>query len=151
MKEPAAPKQKYVTINVDSSFNPGKQTGGYGIWISHSNFTIKKWGQLKGIITDANEAEIKGLANALYYLHQKKLFDHTVVINCDNSTVRNLVNREIVNDRFYTEGRAVLAYKKYYPKMYAKNIKGHVAGGPGRNYVNNWCDTHSRAYLSGGK
>lgn len=137
----------FITINSDASYFQSKQEGGFGIWIKSDAFTIKVSGKFKGKILDANEAELKALINGFHLLENKNLYDKTVVINCDNMTVRNIVNHRRIPKRFISEGTMLIELCKKYKTVYAKRIKGHRSDYNSRQYVNNWCDRASRQHL----
>lgn len=135
-----------VTINTDASFDPILCTGGYGVWIKSDFFTIKRWGQFKGVITDSNEAEIKGIVNALALLKKNTRKFKLVVINCDNKTAREIIIRRKYNERFRVESEKLLEFLKDYEVVKVKSIRGHKSSYNARQYVNNWCDMNSREY-----
>lgn len=139
--------KEYVTINTDASYDHNGN-GGYGIWIKSNFFTIKKEGKFNTPITDSNEAEIKALVNALYILSKNDQKFKVAVINCDNAVVRQIVNQHKIPNRFKKEGEQLLTYLQDYKISYAKVIKGHLSKTKwkSRNFVNNWCDKHSRTY-----
>lgn len=143
--------KKYITINTDASFLMSKNIGGFGIWIKCDHFTIKESGTFKNSISDSNEAELKALINAIHIINKRKMFDHTLVINCDNQTVRQIINKGIAPKRFLIEIEMLKDLIKPYSEVYAKKIKGHCRGKNARQYVNNWCDTSSRKYLKNAK
>lgn len=134
---------KLVTINTDASWDQ-KETAGFGIWIKSSFWTIKRWGKFKGPVVDSNEAEIKALVNAFYFLSERTEEFDTVVVNCDNKAARDIINKGKISKRFKKEGTQLKNYCKQYKKVYAKDIKGHQKSHNSRQYVNNWCDEYSR-------
>lgn len=138
----------FTTINTDASYNHNKKIGGYGIWIKNDDFNIKVSGQFKSEVNDSNESEIKALINAFYLLENKNVFDNIIVVNCDNSVVRGIVNNNVISERFKNEGKLLIEFIKKYKKVYAKNIKGHKSNFNKRQFVNNWCDKASRQYIN---
>jgi len=140
------PDEKYITVNTDASFSMVKGMGGFGIWIKCSSFTIKKAGQFAGAISDSNEAELKALINAVHLIKDRMLYDHILVVNCDNKTVRDIINKGIKTKRLSQEVELLNELVKPYKQVYAKTIRGHKKSHNERQYVNNWCDKASREY-----
>ena len=143
------PNDKILTINCDASWNPNKSIGGWAFWISHSSGRFKRWGEFKNPVTDSNEAEIKACCNALYFVMSGNNFNalKLIIINCDNSVVRDIINKKKINDRYKAEGNKLLDLCSKYELVIAKVIKGHKTNYNPRQYVNNWCDEYSRKYL----
>ena len=135
-----------VTINTDASYDPIKKVGGWGCWIKSDFFTIKEGGKFRLPINDSNEAEIKALINGFDLLKKQQVEFKVVVINCDNKTVRDIVNMWKIPERFTVEGNILLKLVMSYPVCYAKEIKSHTKKDTARHWVNNWCDTVARNF-----
>jgi ribonuclease HI len=146
MSKARFPSTEIVTINTDASFDPKANTGGFGIWIKSDFFTIKKWGQFKGEVTDANEAEIKAVVNAFYILSKNTRKFSLVVVNTDNKTVQDIAVKKRLNERFKDEGAKLLEYISEYKVVRVKHVRGHQRSTNARQFVNNWCDEASRKY-----
>ena len=135
----------YCTVNSDSSIKGN--VAGYAFWIVSDGIVVKGYGRFKGEISDSNEAEMKGVINALEVSKRCNLMGKIVVVNVDNSTTRDCINGKITSIRNETlEGvREILCSRlKEFTKTYAKEIKGHSNKRSARHHVNRWCDDYSR-------
>lgn len=143
------PASQSITINCDASYSPLLMKGGWACWISFPEGKIRASGVFKTTISDANEAEIKSLCNALEIIERKfKERDLKLLfINCDNQTTRHIVKTRKIREKFEVESKLLLKYLERYELVITKTIKGHQRGDSPRQFVNNWCDQNSRNYL----
>ena len=146
------PGEETLTISCDASFHPKLKKGGYAFWISHYQGSIKRSGTFHEPLLDATEAEIKAVCNAFHFIESK--FGRTiklVFVNCDNATVRSIIKGKKFSNRYKAVSKTLTKYVRKYELVIAKHINGHRPGYNSRQYVNNWCDEHSRNYLKRSK
>lgn len=136
----------YLTINTDASFHPQSSSGGYGYIITHTEGRLYGKGKFEFEVTDSNECEFLALLNALKHLTSLSLSYDVVVINCDNETVRRVVNKATPHPKFREVSESILQLTSTFPKCYAKHIKGHINSKAPRHRANNWCDRASKDY-----
>ena len=138
-----------ITINSDASFHHKMQKGGWACWVSYDNGKIQKSGTFKEPLHNSTDAEIKAVVNAFFYVEKilKNKDIKMVVVNCDNQTVRTIITKREIISSCKESSKALVDYVHKYECVIAKHIKGHQPAYNSRQYVNNWCDVHSRNYL----
>ena len=136
--------KKYCTINSDAGHLPDHNIGSHAYWVKWDNLLLKDSDLIPGNPSNSTVAECYGIYKAIVDLKQHNLTsDYIVVINCDNSTVRQIINTrkaETKNDEINKMGELLLKHLKHYKRFYAKKIRGHTRKKESRNWVNSWCD-----------
>jgi ribonuclease HI len=141
----------FCTINVDASFDHKIKKGSFACLIVSDDLIIKAASSFREPCLDSNEAEIKGLINSLHLLIKSRFNPTTVVINCDNSTVRGIVSQKIkVNKKYEHLASYITQQMECFITCYPKIIKGHQHGKNGRQRCNNWCDAKAKEVLRKG-
>lgn len=149
-----------ITINTDASFCPDTLVGGYAFWITTDLGRYKRYGSIKDTSRDSTEAEMKAIANALYYLNTLNFVNiDSIYINTDSMCAIDYIQGGIQN----LHGKSILT--KYIIKMMydivrksninlnrtnllsifkLRHVKAHHYTGSTRSYVNDWCDLHAK-------
>jgi len=135
-----------ITINTDASFNAEKNTGGYAFWISSNAGTFKKYGGLKHCKC-CTEAEIKAIANALYYMeYNKDLWGISkIFINTDSKNAIRMIGTPNIprHKRFKNALKKIRETLKKYPNE-LRWVKAHSGIEDSRSYVNRYCDKYAK-------
>ena len=142
-----------VTINTDASFNHHHKVGGYAFWITSELGRIRQSGTLKET-SDAQDAELKALANAVYALLNSEFnngsIEHIYVnsdckmmfpkISIKSTSVPGKYIAETLNDilRQNTDGCI-------YGRISFRHVKAHTNNlTKSRSWVNDWCDNEAK-------
>lgn len=152
-----------VTINTDASYHPQHKVGAYAFWIVCNQGKMMQSGALRGA-RDAQDAEMKCIANALYALNKSQFTDvKMIVINTDCQyaieAIKNKAKHRIgkrmdvvrLCDRIITQLRSKydIGPMKHRKKSFIswRYVPAHTDGVEKRTWVNNWCDTAAKKAL----
>lgn len=151
-------RYEYVTINVDGSYNPETQIGGYAFWILGPQGQLKQCGAFANKIPSTGHApllcETMAIANALYALLSLEWKFDKLIINNDCKSGHNAIKT----------GQSEFAETQYCHVLFQKlkslrnheykkeindwvefrHIQAHAANMEGKGYINEWCDLNAR-------
>lgn len=152
-----------VTINTDASFHPDYKVGAYAFWIVCNQGKMMQSGPLKDA-RDAQDAEMKCIANALYALN-KSTFKGVgyIVINTDCQYAIKAIKekdkkyigkrKDVVSvcDKVIFQLRTKYKIKpnkqRVKPFISWRYVPAHTEGEDKRTWVNNWCDKAAKKAL----
>lgn len=168
-----------ITVFADASFCPKTRASGWGAWAKRNDWQFGRFagGPFRRDISDASQAELCGLASALYHFDRSgALVDVTkVMLQCDSThalgyilanvvgsyaekpkgeggvAVRPRIHRGKTGERSPLkpiEKEALAAIRKI-AKGRTLSVR-HVKGhreGDGRNWVNEQCDAEARRHM----
>ena len=144
-----------VTINTDASFMHESGLSSYGYWISSANGRKKGSGLFNNLSTDSNDAEIKGIINALHVFFREKWLSRDIeliYINCDNQTAELTLSKNSVKkyEKHYDLFIQILHSNSFNLKnIKFLKIRGHQNSKRGaRYYLNNWCDREAKKEIA---
>ena len=131
-----------VTVTTDASYCPNNSIGGYAFWISSEIGKVQYSGKFSGYLVDPNEAELKAIGNAIYFLLQADQFKRVekVIINTDSQTCIRLLTDPKYDNYLDTQNMIKGMLKKRRIDFEMRHVKAHTNGSTSRRYVNNWCD-----------
>lgn len=133
-----------ATISTDGSYNDFKKTAGFAFWISSNAGALKRFGGLKHCCCPT-EAEIKAIANALYYMDTRLEGVTKIIVNTDSTSAIRMISTTGVprNKRFKNALKRVRQILKKYPHE-LKHVKAHSDVKDARSFVNEWCDKQAK-------
>lgn len=139
----------YCTLNTDASV--GRAAGGWAVWITTDAKRIKEWGTFRQPVADSNMAEMMAIINGIHIIKRRLPKPRILVVNTDSLFCRNVINRQWVsaNPELATMARRLILECRYFPKVYAKEIRGHTTINTPRHAVNRWCDAYARRGMRG--
>lgn len=162
-----------LTLFADASFCPKTGAAGWGSWAIKDGWPkgLFHGGALRREIKSSNEAELCGLASALW-VHDKagNLGDVTAfILQCDNTvalgTILSLIPQAGHVSSKKRATNAQIAARKNGIKpieheaieaitgivagrpIWLKHVKGHNGNSDGRSWVNNQCDDAARRHM----
>lgn len=161
-----------LTLFADASFCPKTGAAGWGSWAIKDGWPkgLFHGGAIRRTIKSSNEAELCGLASALW-AHDKagNLDDVTsFVLQCDNTVALGAIVARIPTALLVHKNRATNAYinhkrTNYQPieieaveamakiigvrQVWVKHVKGHSGTGDGRSWVNTQCDDAAKRHM----
>jgi len=135
-----------VTITTDASYDPTMKIGGYAFWISSDLGYVKYSGVFSKKLLDHNDAELKAIGNAVYFLVQSDRFKkvNRLIINTDSRFCMHQMKISKVTKYSDTRNQIKALLKKRRFRFELRHVKAHTNGSNSRRYVNNWCDRASR-------
>ena len=142
-----------VTINTDASFCPITKAAGFAFWITCDNGRSKVSWTVKNAETPT-DAEIKCIANAIYYLEKSKFNNgkiNRIFINSDCKPCFGLIRRKSPNKigRFIANHLRKIfkdnPRKTNDVRYELRHVKAHTGDlTEKRSFVNNWCDKEAK-------
>lgn len=142
-----------VTINTDASFNHHHKVGGYAFWITSELGRIRQSGTLKET-SDAQDAELKALANAVYVLLNSEFnngsIEHIYVnSDCKMMFPKISVKSTNVPGKYIAETLNDILRKNMngciYGRISFRHVKAHTNNlTKSRSWVNDWCDKEAK-------
>lgn len=146
---------KCITINVDASYSSQYKVAGYAFWIVCDKFVIKKSGMMKVSPKGSEDAELMGIANAVYTLLKTPELPccKLVVINNDclgaqrkiGHKSQNPIARKIAG--INKQLRSALYSTGTHPVIEFRHVKAHSGAKDKRSYVNEWCDAEAKKWM----
>lgn len=140
-----------VTVMSDASFCPRTGASGWGAWAKSDRGNSSAGGNFSVRVSDAEEAEAKALAVAVFLSFQwgvSKKRDHLVIQTDCKGVIHAFQNRR-ASSRGVSEA---VAYTKQLIKKEGctydiRHVKAHVPTRGKRNYINNVCDSIAKIYM----
>jgi ribonuclease HI len=149
-----------VTINTDASYSNKHKVGTYAFWIFSDRFKIKKAGVLKKSAPNPTIAEFRCIINAFTTVFMQDLGDvKKIVLNTDSLNCIHLIagNKKLIK-RYGLHFGAPYVQKLTELRLQSKTIsqipielkhvKAHTMAKDGRSFVNEWCDTEAKKWMS---
>lgn len=141
-----------VTVNTDASYYKIHKVGGFAFWISSDQKRIQHSGLLK-TVKSAQEAEIKGIANALHaLLHSGITNVHKIIINCDCKKAFGEIKNKAKPGTPERHAADLLKKLRELHGVHGRQIHefryvaAHTGTKDARSYVNEWCDTNAKRW-----
>lgn len=141
-----------VTMFTDASLINQTKSGGWAMWAKSERGTIWNSGPLQGKVDSSNEAEIKAIANGLYYLCNTHIIERgdTVLVTADN----NHALRCVLPPRGVFMRAPEIRAAEMIDSLVAdhdltlrtRHVKAHSGVHEPRLWVHNNCDRHARKH-----
>ncbi len=164
-------KPVLLTLFADASFCPKSRAAGWGAWAIRDGWPAGRFmgGAFRREIHNSTEAELCGLASAIWHLEQNALLSEVgaFILQCDNVAALGTIGHRLPGARWSAQcdARDVAAHfrkSKLRPledeaiqairqvvlarPVWLRHVKGHVSG-TGRNWVNQKCDDEARRHM----
>lgn len=144
-----------ITINVDASFHPKHKVAGYAFWIVCDKFVIKKGGAFKTSPKSSLDAELMGIANAVYTLLKTPDLPSCklVVVNNDclaaHERIGHKSNHPIGKKvaSIMKQLRSALWNNRNTTVIEMRHVKSHSGKNDSRSFVNEWCDMEAKKWM----
>ena len=136
---------KFITITTDASFNHQHKVGGYAFRIVSDELRINHSGVFKSDLSNALEAELMCIANAIHTLVKSGLKCNLVVINTDcQQGILHIKQNKIELAKAINELLGKLKESTECNKYFIKHVKAHTNSTKSRNLANGWCDKEAK-------
>lgn len=141
-----------VSLFTDASFCPDTQVGGWGCWIKSDRRQFTTGSPFRNLVTGANAAEMRALANGLRAALQFGIAEKgdKIIAQVDNMHVVGLMsgrNYKMKGDEREAKEKIERLVRDNDLTLEVRHVKGHATSRGGRNRANGVADRIARSKL----